>query len=302
MPHRKLPPPAPIETGGHRIAIALGGGGARGLAHIPVLEALDELGVRPVALSGTSMGAIVGAAYAAGVSGKDLHRHALECLRDRAQLMGRLLQARCGKITDLFSRGFGNPVLIDGEKFLDLFWPDPVPDRFEELQTPFTAVATDYHARCEAAFNAGPLTTAVAGSMAIPGLIRPVLSAGQVLIDGGIVNPLPFDHLVGQADIVIAIDVTGGPVDDGQRTVPESFDAMLGAAQIMQGAITAQKLKAGAPDILLRPAVHGYSAMDFFKHKAILSAAEPIKDELKRALELALLRRTGLTVARQKTP
>jgi NTE family protein len=304
MPHRKAHAPAlpaRTERDHPRIAVALGGGGARGLAHIPVLEAFDELGIRPVAIAGTSMGAIVGAAYAAGLPARDLHRYTLDRLRDRAQVMARLLQARCGKITDLFARGFGNPVMLDGEKFLDLFWPESVPDRFEELNTAFIAVATDYHSRCEAVFESGPLVTAVAGSMAIPGLIRPVVSGQQVLIDGGVVNPLPFDHLAGRADIVIAVDVTGGPVDDEARTPPDPLEAMLGAAQIMQGAITAQKLKARSPDVLIRPAVHGYRAMDFFKHKAILAAAESIKEDIKRDVEAAIVRADAVSAARRRT-
>jgi NTE family protein len=304
MPHRKahgVPLPALRDRSHPSIAIALGGGGARGLAHIPVLEAFDELGLKPTAIAGTSMGAIVGAAYAAGMPAKDIHRYTLERLRDRAQVMAKLLQARCGKITDLFARGFGNPVLLDGEKFLDLFWPEAVPDRFDELKTPFLAVATDYHSRCEAVFEAGPLVTAVAGSMAIPGLIRPVVSGEQVLIDGGVVNPLPFDHLTGRAEIVIAVDVTGGPVEDEARTPPEPLEAMLGAAQIMQGAITAQKLKGRSPDVLIRPAVHSFRAMDFFKHKAILAAADTIKDDVKRDIEAAIAAAEKVSAGRRRT-
>jgi NTE family protein len=270
-----------------RVAVALGGGGARGLAHIAALEALDELGVRPVAIAGTSMGAIVGAAYAAGASGKELRAYALSRLRDRAQVMARVLQARVGRIADLFSRGFGNPVLIDGEKLLDLFWPEIVPDDIEDLPIPFQAVATDYFARCEHHFDAGPLVTAVAASMAIPGLVRPVLAGGRVYVDGGAVNPLPFERLGDDGAIVVAVDVTGGPTTE-VRVAPEPFEAMLGASQIMQGAIVAEKLKARAPDVLVRPAVDAFRGLDFFKTKAILLAAEPAKEQLKRDLAARL--------------
>src|SRR5271165_6908497 len=78
------------------IALALGAGGARGLAHIEVLEALDELGVRPIAIAGCSMGAVIGAAYAAGLTGKDIRVHVLALLRNRTDLMARLLRARVG--------------------------------------------------------------------------------------------------------------------------------------------------------------------------------------------------------------
>jgi NTE family protein len=272
------------------IALALGAGGARGLAHIAVLEALDDLGLSPVEIAGTSMGAILGAAYAAGMSGRAIRAHVLGLLRDRGDIMQKLLKARVGRFTDLFSGA--NPILVDGEVFLDLFWPRIVPDRFEELKIPFTAVATDYVGRCEAAMNSGPLAPAVAGSMAIPGLIKPVLANGRTLVDGGAVNPLPFRALVGRADVVIAVDVTGGPVAD-RAGPPTPFETMFGAAQIMQHAITAEMLKVSQPDILLVPLVNGFRVLDFFKAAQILAAAAPMRDEIKRRLE-------GVLESRQK--
>src|SRR5258708_30640834 len=115
------PPPPPASS----VAIALGGGGARGLAHIAVLEALDEMGLKPVAISGTSMGAIIGAAYAAGLTGAEIRAHALGVLRHRRQVMARLLEARVGRFVALFAARLSNPILIDGEIFLHLFSPDP---------------------------------------------------------------------------------------------------------------------------------------------------------------------------------
>lgn len=282
-------PPAPeTTTRTPRVGLALGAGGARGLAHILALEVLDELGLRPAAIAGTSMGAILGAAYAAGITGRDLRATMLDLLRDRPRVMSRLLQARVGKISDLFSRGFGNPVLIDGEKLLDLFWPEAVPDRFEDLAIPFQAVATDYGARTTTVFSSGALVTGVAASMAIPGLIRPVQALSRVYIDGGTTNPLPFDLVSEGMDLVIAVDVTGGPPDG--KPMPEAFEAALGATQIMQGTIVALKLATRMPDILVRPPVETFRALDFFKAKAILQAAEPLKDELRRGLEAALSR------------
>lgn len=280
-------------AGGPTVAVALGGGGARGLAHIVVLEVLDELGITPCAIVGTSMGAIVGAAYAAGLGGTQLRRHTLDHLRDRAQAMALLLQARVGRLTDIFSRLGANPVLIDGEKLLDLFWPEAVPDRFEDLRIPFAAVATDYGSRTEAVFEKGPLVTGVGASMAIPGLIRPVQAEGRTFVDGGVVNPLPFDWLAGKADIIIAVDVSGGPAHDGKAEasqLPTPFEAMLGAAQIMQGAIVAEKLKARRPDILVRPAVGPFRALDFFRSRQILTAAEGCRDSLRRDIADALAR------------
>jgi NTE family protein len=264
------------------VAIALGGGGARGIAHIAILEALDELGVRPRAASGTSIGAIIGAAYASGIEARHLRAHVLAVMRNRSEVMGKLLKARIGRFTDIVLRGLANPVLLDAELFLDLFWPDLMPQRFEDLAIPLQVITADFHERCEAIYSSGPLAPAVAGSMAIPGLIKPVEMGGRVLIDGGAVNPLPYDVLFGAADIVVAVDVTfGGP---RERRNPTPFEAMFGAAQIMQGAITAQKLKLRAPEILVRPTVEQFRVLDFFRAGQILRAAEPAKEEIKRAL------------------
>lgn len=271
---------------GPELVLVLGAGGARGLSHIAVLEALDELGVRPALIAGCSMGAIVGAAYAAGISGRDLHEHVASTFRDRARVIARLLDARIGKFTDLM-RGLGNPVLIDGERMLDLFWPEAVPDRFEELAIPFAATATDYHLHAEVSLGHGPLTPAVAASLAIPGLVRPVVIDGRVLIDGGAINPLPYDRLMGPGRIVMAID-TSAPATISEARVPEPLEAMLGVSQILTRTIVQRMIERQPPDILIRAGADGIGGLDFFKAKAILDAASPVKEEVKRKLGQAL--------------
>ena len=265
------------------IAIALGGGGARGIAHVLALEALDEMGIRPAAIAGASMGAVVGAAYAAGLEARAIRAHVLRVLRNRSDVIGKLLWARVGRFADHVLRGHGNPVLLDPEVVLELFWPARVPETFEGLKIPTIVVATNYFERNEIVFVTGPLRPAVAGSMAIPGLFRPVEHGGRVLVDGGAVNPLPYDLLFGHADIVVGVDVTFGSRSRVRR-MPLPLESMFGAAQIMQGAITAQKIKRRAPDVLIRPKVEQYGLLDFFRAGQILRAAESIKDELRLAL------------------
>lgn len=291
----KPPSPAPSRPASGEpelepeLFLVLGAGGARGLSHIPVLEALDELGVRPSLIVGCSMGAIVGAAYAAGLSGKELREHVALTFRDRARVIARLLDARIGKFTDLM-RGLGNPVLIDGERMLDLFWPEAVPDRFDQLQIPFAALATDYHLHAEVLLRDGPLTPAVAASLAIPGLIRPVVIDGHVLIDGGAINPLPYDRLLARGRIVMAVD-TSAPATVSETRIPEPLEAMLGVSQILTRTIVQRMVERQPPDILIRAGVDGIGGLDFFKAQAILEASEPIKDEVKRRLSQALERR-----------
>ena len=109
--------------------------------------------------------------------------------------------------------------------------------------------------------------------MAIPGLFRPVEYGSNVLIDGGAVNPLPYDLLFASADIVVAIDVTFGGRSRTRR-IPSPLESMFGAAQIMQGAITAQKITRRPPDILIRPRVEQFGLLDFFRAGQILRGAE----------------------------
>ena len=115
------------------IAIALGGGGAGGIAHVLALETLDVLGIRPVAITGTSMGAVIGAAYAAGLEARIVRSHILRVLCNRSDVVGKLLRARVGRFADLVLRVRGNPVMLDPEVFVELFWPAAMPNIFESL-------------------------------------------------------------------------------------------------------------------------------------------------------------------------
>ncbi|MFI5016211.1 MAG: patatin-like phospholipase family protein, partial [Hyphomicrobiales bacterium] len=229
--------------------------------------------------------AIIGAAYAAGLKATRIRAHALSAFRNRTRVFASLFEARVGRLGDLFARG--NPVLLDGERLLDRFWPDEVPDTFEELTIPFTAVATDYYGRGEVAFSSGALVSAVAASMALPGLIRPVGIGGRLLIDGGAVNPLPCDVVTGKADILVAVDVTAAPSAEEARA-PSAFSTLFAAAQIMQTAIVTAKMKVHAPDILVRPQVEGFGVIDFFKAARILEAAAPAKAKFKEELAARL--------------
>lgn len=271
-----------------RVALALGGGGARGLAHVAVLETLDEMGIRPVAIAGTSIGALIGAPYAAGMSGKEIRTHVTALARDRGSLFGKLIAARAGgSIGSLIASGFRGASLIDAEKFCAQFLPDRVPDSFEALPIPLTVIASDLYSRRETAISSGPLRTAVAASMAIPGVSRPVLFEGRVMVDGGATNPLPFDRVRSLADIVIAVDVAGPPAEDC-TDMPNAFECYLATVLVMAQTIIDEKIKQGAPDIVLRPNVGIFRTLDFLRASAILRAAEPVKAELRRKLSTLL--------------
>ena len=118
-----------------------------GIAHIAVLEALDEMGMRPAAIAGTSIGALIGAAYAAGMSGKEIRRHVIALAHDRSEVLRRLIAARAGTFANLFSSGFGAATLVDAEKFCAQFLPDAVPEDFGALKIPLTVIASDLYRR-----------------------------------------------------------------------------------------------------------------------------------------------------------
>lgn len=264
-----------------RVGLVLGGGGARGLAHIVVIEALEDLGIRPAMIAGTSIGAIIGASHAAGVTGKELRRHALTAFRNRTDVMARLFAARVGKLADLFSQGLGNPLQVDGERVLEHFLPRPLPATFEALGTPFRAVATDFYGLARVEMATGPLISAVAASMALPWLVRPVAREGLVLMDGGAVDPLPVRSIDPDLDLILAVDVAGGLRQPGETRPPGPVEAMLGLSMIMQQALTEARLASAPPHVrVLRPPVQDFRILDFFKAKAILTAAEPLRGQV----------------------
>jgi NTE family protein len=273
---------APDQPTPKTFALALGVGGARALAHVAVIEALDELDVRPTAISGSSFGALIGACYAAGMRGKAIRRHVIRLAHDRGGIFSRLLASRAASLSQWLAAPLGNPVLIDAAKFCAAFLPPEVPDDFAALEIPLRVVATDLHGRSAVTLASGPLKRAIAASMAIPGLVQPVEADGRVLIDGAAVEPLPFGCLRELADVVVAVDCAAGP--DEAAGVPGPWNAMFAALTVMSQAIVSEKLKSGPPELLIRPNVGIFHLFDFLKASAILRAAEPAKAEVKLRL------------------
>lgn len=272
-------------------ALALGGGGARGLAHIHVIEGLDELGIRPTVISGSSIGAIMGAGMAAGMRGKDMHAYARSVLASRAEVASRVWRARPAKFSEMMEGGlrFGQ---FSADRIVRAFLPPEIPATFEELEIPLRVTATDYYGHSLAVFESGELLSALAASAALPSIFRPVARDGKTLIDGGIYNPVPFDILEGTADVIIAVDVVGVPAVRSAKT-PSTIEMMFGATQLMMQSIIAMKLEKKKPDILLRPSISGFRVLDFLKVDAIMAETASIKDELKRSVEAILERRAA---------
>ena len=271
-----------------RIALALGGGGAKGLAHIPMLEAFDELGLKPHRMAGTSFGAVIGASYASGISAAEI----------RAYVDG-LIVARGDRLSDIFAKRElwrwldlvdlhpGRSGLVSGEALRGLLGARVMAPDFDRLDIPLKVVAADYWSREEVVMEDGDLRSAVLASMAIPGLFAAAERDGRVLIDGGTVNPVPYDLWLDECDVTVAIDVAGSR-SVGRSRIPGFFDAVFNSFQIMQRSILDEKLRRLPPDILVRPDIADVRVFEFFKAREVYAQAGAAKDELKRALERVL--------------
>jgi len=265
----KHPPKAP------RIGLALGGGGARGLCHIAFVQALDEMGIRPSIISGTSIGSIIGAFYAGGMSGADL----LALAKSVGLIeMGKMLDWSILSPSGLV-KGHGV------EEYLNKHLPAC---HFEDLRVPLRIVATDYWHREEVVFSAGPLISAIRASISIPGLFEPVKIDGHVLVDGGAVNPLPISVIRPDCDILIAIDVSGTNVPPAKKKVPSMFDSVMATFQLMETSITHHQMAITPPDIYIKPRLENVNILDFHRDEFIINSVDEDVLCLKQALREAI--------------
>ena len=271
-----------------RIGLALGGGGARGLAHISMIETLEELGIKPSLISGSSIGAIIGAFYAAGYSSSEMKAKLQRLLFPRNDKpFDFLWKSDMVKMFSMFDPQFFKSGLLKGEKFYNFLQEELAANTFDELKIPLKIVATDYWKKEEVIFNKGNLLPAIRASYSLPGLLTPVKIKNRILIDGGIVNPLPFDILLDECDISVAIDITAYKTNNG-KTYPPTFESIFTAYQMMQNSLNQQKLKFLKPDIYILPEIYDVRVFDFSKQESIFKQSIPAKENLKKQLEKLL--------------
>ncbi|MFV8782919.1 patatin-like phospholipase family protein [Microbulbifer sp. SA54] len=218
-----------------RIGIALGSGAAKGFAHIGVLKFLDDMGIKPHVIAGTSMGAFVGAAYSAGY---------LEKLEDWVRLLDNWKVFSLLDINWTLSGG-----ILGGKKPFRTFFDNFEFENIEDLPIPFTAVATDLHSGQEIWLQQGNLQDAVSASCSIPGLLSAKSLSGRWLVDGAVVNPVPVDvcRAMG-ATCVIAVDVTedGAPLMQPQQAQVQKVVSQESAEAPAQNAYPVSKTRAEA--------------------------------------------------------
>jgi NTE family protein len=240
--------------------LVLGGGGAKGICHLAFLDVLDELGIRPQVISGTSIGALIGAFYAAGVSAKELReRYLNDSLLDTLKLVD----------ISLFGKG-----LIKGDGFIKRFKDEIGVTSFDQLEIPLKVIATDFWSRKQVVFDEGDLAMAVRSSISLPVIFEPVQFGDQVLIDGGAVNPLPYDVIADDCPLVIAIDVSGRASSKKSKRLPKYSEIMTDTFQIMMDTIVTEKGLASKVDLYVKPDLFDVGIIDFHKHKEILASVE----------------------------
>ncbi len=297
-----------------KIGLALGSGSSRGWAHIGVIEALEELGIRPAVVAGTSIGALVGAAYAAG---------RLSTLKARLDSLTRLDLARFFRIGR--SRSF-----VDTERLQDFFDQYVVPPdaRIEDLPVKYAAVATALESGREVWLTTGLVTSAIWASIALPGVFAPYWYQKHWFLDGGLVNPVPVSvcRALG-ADVVIAVNLNGellsrygfsgaqGTAEasrnddwgrrisrvfhgarhkDAQQTpaVPGFVETIAASINIVQERITRSRMAGDPPDLVLMPRLAHVSLLEFYRGAEAIEEGRQAVRRMLPAIE-SMLRRQG---------
>lgn len=246
----EMPPPQPQRVQPPKIALALGGGAARGFAHIGVIKTLEAHGITPTIVVGTSAGSVVGALYAGGYNGFDLQKIAF--------------QMEEGSVSDyaLPDRGF-----IKGEQLQNYINKALQNRPIERLNKTFAALATDLQSGEQTLFRRGNTGMAVRASSSVPGVFQPVAINGREYVDGGLSSPVPVKaaRSLG-ADIVIAVDISSKPRN---ARVSDSMDILLQTFSIMGQSISQYEL--AQADVVIRPDTTGIGSTDFEqKHQAIM--------------------------------
>lgn len=271
-----------VKGTGRRVALALAGGGARGVAHIGAIEELERRGYEIAAVAGTSMGALVGGMYAAG------HLEEFKewmCSLDRYKVFG------------LVDFTFSAEGLVKGSRVIDAM-KELIPDmRIEQMRLPFTAVSADLLTGREVVIERGGLYDAIRASIAIPSVFRPVHRDGMVLTDGGIVNPMPVNRVRREAgDLLVAVDVCAPFAVEGSGAVGGSVPAagvnaigagraalrklpslnyyklITASTEIMTQHLTRLMCRLYRPDVLVELPADRFGLFEFYRSREIAEA------------------------------
>ncbi len=275
-----------------QVALALGGGGARGLAHIGVIEELLRRGYEITSVSGTSMGALIGGLYATGK---------LSVFKEWVE---NVTKAKMFRLLDFT---FSSKGVIKGERIIDTL-KELIPDTLiEDLHIPYSAIATDICSAKEIVIDKGSLYDAIRASISIPAFFTPVRRDDMLLVDGGVLNPLPINRVTrNKNDLLIAVDVNYLN-DFDFTTCPEGekssiisrlwklfskedvqideidinhYQLLLQSFDIMTEQLTCQSASLYSPDILVQVPVVSYAILEFYKAREIIEVGERVAREV----------------------
>jgi NTE family protein len=289
-----------------RLGLALGSGSARGWAHIGVIRALEERNIKPDLVCGTSIGALVGAAYASG-----------ELDRLEKWVTG-LAWTNVVRLMDLTWRGG----LIRGTRLFTLFRTIFEDRDISELPVPYGAIATELHSGRELWLRHGNVLEAVRASCAMPGLFTPVIRDGTVLVDGGLVNPVPVSmcRALG-AELVVAVDLSWGKLGpyrqskdrelaprevpgwldklrpswiqskvkkEDEPNIPSIFDVFMTALDIVEMRVARSRLAGEPADVLITPLLPDFATMDFHRAKEAIEEGRAAVERMGPLLQQVL--------------
>lgn len=259
-----------------RLGLALSGGGVRGLAHIPVLETLDHAGVRPCVMAGTSMGAVLGALYASGLSGAQIRALVEEHVITRRDGIRQVIRKGRKLLhwADFFRPEWTRRGLLRADRFLKYVLSQIDAECFEDLRIPLSVVATDYHTGTCVVLDRGELHPAIRASMAIPGVFAPVERAGRLLVDGGIVNNMPYDLVQGACDVTLLSD-TSSPRAITDGIPPTTVGALQRGFEILMRELGDAKLRTDPPEHRICSELPDVHALDFGRIGEVLDFEPP---------------------------
>lgn len=313
--------PVQGQTNGPRIGLALGGGSARGWAHLGVIEELEALGITPDIIAGCSIGSVVGAFYSKGK---------LADLRAFAEELSIL------KMLEYFDVTWKAGGVIGGQRLINWFESELNAALIEDLPIPYGAVAADIRTGGEVWMRQGPATQAIRASIAIPGLLTPWPVHGRWLTDGGLVNPVPVSlaRAMG-AEVVIAVDINSGafpffdpsagdlvPVDPKPEPTPpnwlddlaeqlpqglkestqkmlkdllhrrdkgpQQYEVLINCVSIMSARITKARAAIDSPDVMITPDLTSINAMQFYKAEEAIEAGRHAAELMRPAILAAI--------------
>lgn len=259
----------PVAKHQPRIGLALGGGAARGFAHVGVIQVLEEAGLRPDFVTGTSAGSLVAALYASGRNGAQLQQVAESM--EEASFADWMLP--------IFSRG-----MLRGEALARYVNQQVGGKLIENMALPLGIVATDLNSGQGILFQRGDTGTAVRASSAVPSLFQPVAIGGREYVDGGLVSPVPvrYARQMG-AELVIAVDISSAPEGNPAH---DSLQILLQTFAIMGKSINAWELREA--DVVVRPALAGVSGADFTSRRRAIEAGRAAMRQVMPQLQAAI--------------